>query len=198
MDVFIPTISQHDHLTRIWTLCCQCAQSIYGVVPPSPAYALRTARLLFMTGAQESGFEWERQRTPKFEGSVGGFGKWQVEPGSIGDSVKYLQQRPDVLSRATQWLFNDPHATDRWVSIMDPMAILWALRMDDNDKIGLLFCRLHYLRVKYPIPDTEQDQAEYYKFHYNTIHGAATVAETISNYRNYRAVLQMALKQTGA
>ena len=194
MDIFHSSISQADHLKRIWTLCCQCAQSIYGTVPPSPAYALRTARLLFMTGAQESGFLWERQRAPQFENSVGGFGKWQVEPGSIKDSLKYLFGRPDVLQRATQWLFNDPHASDKWSTLMDPMALLWALRMDDNDKIGLFFCRLHYLRIASPIPESVEDQAAYYKTFYNTVYGAATIPETLGNYRNYWAVLQMALQ----
>ncbi len=196
MDILLTLISQADHLKRIWTLCCQCAQALYGATPPSPAYALRTARLLFMTGAQETGFTWERQRAPQFESNIGGFGKWQVEPGSIKDSIDLLRNRPDLLTRATQWLFNDPHASDKWLTFMDPMALLWALRMDDNDKIALLFCRLHYLRIDAPIPESVQDQAAYYKTFYNTKYGAATIDQTLANYKNYGALLDIALQSS--
>ncbi len=195
MDIFLSSNDQTDCLKRIWTLCCQCAATVYGSTPPTAVYALRTARLLFMTGAQETGFQWERQRSPRFEGNVGGFGKWQVEPGSIASSLDYLHKRPDVLARATQWLFNDPHAPNNWPDLINMDAILWALRMDDNDKLALLFCRLHYLRVAMPIPDGEEQQAGYYKVYYNTILGAATVPGTLGCYQRFSALLNPAIQR---
>ena len=189
MDVSFDTGNPQDHLRRVWRLCCGCAEAIYGTVPPSPAYALRTARLLFMTGAQESGFAWERQRTPRWEGNTGGFSKWQVEPGSIQDSVAWLQRRPGVLERATRWLFDDPRASLDWPGLMGLDGILWAMRLDDNDKIGLLFARVHYLRVPAPIPDSDEDQAAYYKQFYNTELGAATVSGTLDSFRRFRGML---------
>ncbi len=195
MDTFLAKPDEVDHLKRIWILCCQCAVTVYGTRPPTAAYAERTARLLFMTGAQETGFTWERQRSPTFEGRVGGFGKWQVEPGSITDSLDYLRRRSDVLSRATQWLFNDPHAPANWPDLFTLDALLWALRLDDNDKIGLLFARLHYMRISVPIPESLEEQAGYYKWWYNTKYGAATVEGTLENYRRYWRLLAPTLKQ---
>jgi len=174
-----------DDARRIWRLCQGCAATVYGAKTPSPAYAERTARLLFGTAAQESSLTWERQRTPRFEGKVGGFGKWQVEPGSVAASLAYLRQRPDVLARATHWLFADPHAPLAWPDLIPMDALLWALRLDDNDKIGVLFARLHYFRVNDPIPDSLADQAAYWKRWYNTPAGSGTVGEYLANWDRY-------------
>jgi hypothetical protein len=165
----------------MYDLCLQCGQSIYGEKAPSPAYAMRTARLLLGTAAQE-GWTWERQRSPAWSGNVGGFSKWQVERGSISDSLMYLHTHPAVLSRATTWLFDDPHAPTSWPSDMSMDTLLWSMRLNDNDRIGVLFCRLHYLRVPKPIPDSLADQAHYYKVFYNTVAGAGTEAGYIENW----------------
>ena len=174
-----------DNTDRIWRLCQGCANTVYGAKPPAPAYADRTARLLFGTAAQESSLTWERQRTPRFEGKVGGFGKWQVEPGSVAASLAYLCQRPGVLARATHWLFADPHAPVTWPDLIPMDALLWALRLDDNDKIGVLFARLHYFRVSASIPDSLSDQAAYWKRWYNTSAGSGTVEEYLANWDRY-------------
>ena len=174
-----------DNARRIWRICRDCAATVYGAKLPSPAYAERTARLRFGTAAQESNLTWERQRTPRFEGKVGGFGKWQVEPGSVAASLAYLRQRPGVLAHATHWLFADPHAPVTWPDLIPMDALLWALRLDDNDKIGVLFARLHYFRVSAPIPDSLADQAAYWKRWYNTSAGSGTVEEYLANWDRY-------------
>jgi len=174
-----------EHARRIWRLCQGCAVTVHGAKPPSPAYADRTARLLFGTAAQESNLTWERQRTPRFEGKVGGFSKWQVEPGSVDASLAYLRERPDVLARATEWLFADPHAPVAWPDLIPMDALLWALRLDDNDRIGVLFSRLHYFRVHDPIPESLADQAAYWKHWYNTPAGSGTVEEYLANWDRY-------------
>ena len=170
---------------RIWRLCQGCAAMVYGAKPPSPAYVDRTARLLFGTAAQESGLQWERQRTPRFEGGVGGFGKWQVEPGSIKASLAYLRERPGVLARATQWLFADPHAPVTWPDLIPMDALLWALRLDDNDKLGVLFARLHYFRIPQPIPETLAAQSVYWKDGFNTAVGHGTPEAYLDNWNRY-------------
>lgn len=172
---------------RIWKLCREAAESIFGRVSPTPEYARRVAWLLFGTAAQESGLRWERQRTPRWEGNVGGFSKWQVETGSIQDSLAYLRRRPDVCARATEWLFADPKAPQTWIDLIPMEAILWALRMDDNDKPGVLFARLHYLRVSEPVPLTLYDQASYWKDHFNTIKGAGTVEQYLGSWNRWCA-----------
>ena len=48
----------------ILRLCRDCAASIYGTAPPSPQYAERVAKLLFMTAAHESlAFRFRRVRS---------------------------------------------------------------------------------------------------------------------------------------
>lgn len=170
------------HASRIWDVCRACASAIYGRVAPSPQYAERIAHLLFGTAAQESGLRWERQRSPRWGGQVGGFSKWQVEIGSITASLDYLRMRPDVCERATLWLFDDPHAPADWPDVMPTDAIMWALRLDDNDKIGAMFGRLHYLRIAEPVPDSLAGQAQYWKRHYNTEAGAGTVSQYIRSW----------------
>ena len=178
-------VKMSDTSKRIWSLCQGCAATVYGSLPPTPAYADRAARLLFGTAAQESNLTWERQRTPRFEGRVGGFSKWQVEPGSVAASLEYLRARPDVLTRATQWLFADPHAPLTWPDLIPMDALLWALRLDDNDKAGVLFARLHYFRVHDAIPESFADQAAYWKRWYNTPAGSGTVEEYMANWSRY-------------
>ena len=180
MDFLHDTPTRAQNLVRIWGLCCACA---------------RAARLLWLTGAQESGLLWERQRTPLFQGNTGGFSKWQVEVGSIRTSINWLRTRPELSARLARFLFNDPNAPANWHDCMTLDAILWAMRLDDNDRLGLAFARLHYLRVADPIPDGLNEQAAYYKKHYNTIHGAATVQGAVNACNRATAELDLALKK---
>ena len=173
---------EHEHARRIWRLCQACARSVY-TTKPSAAYADRVARLLFGTAAQESGLRWERQRTPRWEGNVGGFSKWQLETGSIDLSRAMLRSRPALLTRATDWLFADPRANTTWVNVLPLEYVLWAMRLDDNDKIGVLFARLHYMRVRPLVPASLVDQAAYWKRWYNTPAGKGTAQQYLANWR---------------
>lgn len=172
--------NQEFNAERIWRICVSCALSIYGRRPPSPEYADATARLLFGTAAQESGLVWERQRTPRWEGDVGGFSKWQVEKGSIEESMKWLGGKPELSSAVNAWLYADPRSNP--LKEGSTPIILWAMRLDDNDKIGCLFARLHYMRVPQPIPDTLRGQADDWKEHYNTVKGKGTVDQYLINW----------------
>lgn len=50
-----------------------------------------------------------------------------------------------------------------------------------NDEIAILFCRLRYLRVRKPLPETLLEQANYWKKYYNaSVHGL-----TAQNYIEY-------------
>ena len=63
------------------------------------------------------------------------------------------------------------------------------LTMSENLRGNLFFatamCRIHYLRVKHPIPNTIEAQALYYKDYYNTKYGKGTPEEYVRNYRKY-------------
>jgi len=170
---------------RVYSICKQCAECIYDLRKPTSDYSLSIAHLLFGTAAQESCLQWERQRTPRWEGKVGGFSKWQLETGSIGESIKMLKARPNLLVRATEFVFSDPNTPIEWPDLINLDAILWALRMDDNDKLGCLFSRLHYMRIPKPIPATIGGQAQYWKEYYNTFAGKGTPNQYIESWKRY-------------
>jgi len=155
---------------------------VYGARAPTPDYADRTAQLLFGTAAQEGHLRWERQRSPRWEGDIGGFSKWQLESGSIVASLDYLKRRPAVLSHVTRFLFADSHAPLNWLDLWSLDGILWALRIDDNDVPGVLFARLHYFRVPAAIPPTLDEQAMYWKQFYNTFRGDGTAGQYLKNW----------------
>jgi hypothetical protein len=162
--------TQEEKIARFWDLCKDCAENIYGTKPPNPAYALTTAKMLFATTAQESGFDWNRQggKVPWDKVDIGAASLCQIEKGSIQESIKYLRKRPDVADRVTQWLFADNRASSVWIDKLSPEIILWAMMMDDNHKLALAFCRIHYLRVtEKPIPPSVTEQAEYWMKWYN-------------------------------
>ena len=48
-------------------------------------------------------------------------------------------------------------------------------------------CRVHYLRVRESLPQSSDINAlaQYWKVHYNTIHGKGTVQKAIDAYAKY-------------
>ena len=178
---------------RLWVLCQRAAAALYDTRAPSPRYAGAVARLLFGTAAQESGLRWERQRTPRFLSEVGGFGKWQVETGSMGDSIALCGRKRELCRRASEFLFADPNAPADAVLHIPLPVWLWGLRMDDNDVPAVLFARLHYLRVAAPVPEDLEAQARYWKRFYNTSAGKGTPEQYLASSRRYCApVLDLA------
>lgn len=174
--------AQRFNAERILRICRECATMVWRV-QLSPVGIEATARLLFGTAAQESSLEWERQRSPKYDGPVGGFSKWQLESGSISESVQLLRRDNELCYRATQFLYHDSRAPISWVQKTDIVpSIQWAMTLNDNDHLGALFCRLHYMRVPIGIPCDLADQAAYWKRHYNTILGAGTVEQYVNNW----------------
>ncbi len=49
-------------------------------------------------------------------------------------------------------------------------------------RLATFMARIHYLRVKQPIPSRLEEQAQYWKKYYNTYKGKGTVNGYISNY----------------
>lgn len=183
MNEYTPTIE--DQAKRIWRICLECATTVHGLRPPNSRYANAAAELLFGTACQESGIEWERQRSPKWDGTVGGFSKWQLEHGSIDASITTLCNKDDLRKNATLFLFRDPKASGTWPLSIGTQVILWAMRLDDNDKIGALFARMHYFRVPAHIPYDITGQAEYWKRYYNTVAGAGTVEQYMHSWARF-------------
>lgn len=186
----LSTLATSEIARRIWDISEECAQTVYDTRSPNDAYVRRTTQLLFGTAAQESGLVWERQRSMRFWSDRGAVSKWQLERGSIEDSIRWLRKRPESLQRATEFLFCDPHATTEWIDLVPLEFILWALRLDDNDRIGCLFARLHYFRDPRPIPETIEGQAVYYKNVFNTSAGKATPEQYLERWREYARMLE--------
>ena len=164
-----------------WALCKSCASCICGTRTPTPAYADATARLLFGTGAQESGYRNGRQLGFSLISTAGAFGFWQVEKGSVTDSLAYLARRCDVADRALPWL-PEPHrrvaenSMDGRIVSELLKAIMW------SPELGVFFSRVHYLRVPEPIPVRLEDQAGYWKRHYNTALGKGRPEQYINSW----------------
>lgn len=173
---------------RLWTICQRVGHGLYDKAAPNHRYGECCARLLFGTAAQESALVWERQRTPRWDGAVGGFSKWQLESGSIQSGMRQLQLKPGLAASATMLVFADRNASVMWCRDMDLSTILWALRMDDNDMFGCVLARLHYMRCPGAVPESIEGQAAYWKKWYNTPSGKGTEMQFIENWNRYCAV----------
>lgn len=142
-----------------------CAESVYVGKAPTPEYQDRVTRMLMGTAAQESGFTWRRQRSFPWASPSGGFSLWQVEyKTSVLPSLAKLADTPELLDRATLWLWQDDRASTDWIH-EDAMAMFFALR--GWDRLGCLMARLHYLRVPAAIPDSLDEQFSYWLKYYN-------------------------------
>lgn len=169
------------NVLRVWLLCQECARGIYGAKAPTAAYAANVARFLVEICAQEGSMRWERQRSPRFEGDVGGFSKWQMEPAWIKRALNAIRTRPEIGLRATDFIFADPNCPLGWVDRMPLDAVLWALRMNDNDRFALALCRIGIFEWPEPIPATVDARADLWKRKYNTAAGAGTVAQYLKS-----------------
>lgn len=166
---------------RLWRLCCHCALNVYRGNPPTLPYASRVAQFLLEIAAQESSLRWERQRSPRWDGSVGGFSKWQMERGWILVARDRLLFDEALAKRVEDFVFCDPNTPIHYLSRLPLDYILVALRMNDNDALGAALCRVGLLGWSEPIPPTLEARAALWKKSYNTVKGKGTVEEYIHN-----------------
>lgn len=141
------------------------AANVYLLDQHSASYQETVARMLCAVAAMESGLEERRQRAMPWYTDVGAFSLWQVEGGSVADSIAFLKKHPDLFSRATEWLWETKAAENRWTDVMGIRGITWAMR--GWDRIGCLFARLHLLRQAGPIPPDLDSQFTYWLNRYN-------------------------------
>ena len=88
-----------------YALCAECASSVYASRAPTEAYAARVARLLFGTAAHESaGFRHSRQMRFSSVSPRGGWSWWQLEWGSISDSLHRLDGNEALATNAARFL----------------------------------------------------------------------------------------------
>jgi len=122
--------------------------------------------LVLATAAHESGLTYLKQ--------IGGgpaLGVCQMEPDTQADIWdNYLKYQP-VKAGALKALFGPAAGNSRHLT--------W------NLGYAVAMCRLHYCRVKAPLPRASDLPAiaAYWKAHYNTPLGAGTVDEFVQNYK---------------
>lgn len=171
-------INKSDFVKVIYHQCGSCSREVYGLKAPNAVYALATRNLLFGTIAHESaGFTATRQHKFSWVNDRGAWGLAQCELGSVTESLNLLRRNKDLGKRAAVWVSSDSDATIDWLTALDPKVVLRALTI--SDRLSILFCRLHYFRVKEPIPISVEAQDKYYKQYYNTSAGAAKPGDFI-------------------
>lgn len=124
--------------------------------------------LLMGTAAQESGMG----RHLKQVGGGPALGVFQMEPATYRDIWEnFLDHQPATLQRVREW-WPTPPLPDRMITDLMLAAVM---------------CRLHYRRVREPLPAAGDlpGLARYWKKHYNTSLGAGTEAEFIHNWHRH-------------
>lgn len=100
-------------------------------------------------------------------------GIFQMEPRTHDDIWnRYLADRQDLAKKVNRW------------------RICWGNGAGAEEMAGNLYyaaamCRVHYLRVSEPIPDTLEGQAAYWKEYYNTPAGAGSASDYMGSWRQF-------------
>lgn len=163
-------------------LCRECAHDVFEKRSPTPAYADAVARLLMGTAATESLLVYRRQGHFDFTTEAGAWGTWQTEQGSVTDGAAMLRARPVLRESAGRFLFQEQG--DPQMEGILQMGTHGLLRLiHSSDRVAVLFARLHYFRVREPVPEFLEDQAAYYKEHYNTVAGKGSVEKYLADWR---------------
>lgn len=164
-------------------MCGDAARGIWDRTPPNTEYAEAIQRLLFMTWAHESDmFQASRQYGFTWRSDIGGWGPCQIEEGSVTDSMRLLQRKPNLATRVAQYVGQSGRGEVDWLLALQPKQVLRLLPV--SERLSAAFCRLHYLRVPAAIPRDLNAAAEYAKRYYNTELGKATPEKYLQAYRS--------------
>lgn len=131
-------------------------------------FSNNAVELIMGTFAQESNFKYTRQL-----GGGPSLGYGQMEPTTFNDIVvNFLRYKPDLMGKIMKV---------SGVVTLEPEMLV------DNKTLMICMVRVHYLRVKDPLPSNKDVWAmgEYWKQHYNTPAGKGTVKEFVENYTKY-------------
>lgn len=127
-------------------------------------YSDKVTELLLGTCAQES-------HLGKYRKQLGGgpaLGIFQMEPATFRDICdNYLRYKPDLQAK---------------IKSVSGVEYFDAGELVDNDRLAICFARVHYLRVKEPVPGDLPGWARYWKKYYNTPKGKGKEDEFIANY----------------
>ncbi len=162
-----------------WRLCRECAAQIYVSTSPNQRYQDSTARLLAGTAATESNLTARRQYGYKLDRMDGAWGLWQTEADSVTRGVAQLKASPALLQRATDFVYRGDGVIE---AMLTAGTQCWLKEIHDNDRMAVLFARLHYFRISKQIPFSLPEQAAYYKLYYNSVYGKGSAAKFMADY----------------
>lgn len=129
-------------------------------------FSSEAVSLLMGTAAQESGFG---RYIKQIKGPA--LGIFQIEPNTFNSICNDFLAYNDDL-RFLVWDVCNIREFD-------------AQDLDTNLELSICFARLKYYTIPASIPTDLDGQAAYWKKYYNTIYGAGTVDEYISNYNKF-------------
>lgn len=135
---------------------------------PEVTFSFAAAELVAGTAFQESRLEYVRQL-----GDGPALGLWQCEPATHDDVWdNYLQWQPPLAAKVRGMASQHWWQTDRHRELSRNLAYACAI------------CRVHYRRVKEPLPPQGDvyAQAVYWKRYYNTEKGRGKVSEYVENW----------------
>ncbi len=130
--------------------------------------------LVMGTAAQESRLRYIHQL-----GNGPAVGLFQVEPTTFYDYWDgYLEDHPDVAQKVIGAVGLSDDELVAGFGRPDPDRCVWDL------KLAALMCRIHYRRIRSPLPDAADvwGMAAYWKKYYNTTLGRGTEQEFVDNY----------------
>jgi len=124
--------------------------------------------IIYLTGMTETGYSAIMQKgTP----ANGGIGWYQEEPSDYSDMLIWLKNgfNRDLLNRC----LNACH----FIAIPEDI-----MTIAENSAWATLVCRMHYHRIREPLPPLGKDNtpelyAQYYKKYYNSVEGDADVSK---------------------
>jgi hypothetical protein len=140
-------------------------RAVLKYLAPEIPYSEHAVELLVLTAAQETQLG---NAIRQLKGPAQGF--FQIEPATERYLVERLQrQGGELLRKINSLRLSSPLFDDMVYSL--PYACAMA--------------RWFYFMKPGPIPVNTKEKAEYYKKHYNTELGKATVAEALANYKRF-------------
>lgn len=128
--------------------------------------------LLLGTACQESNLQYLHQL-----GAGPAVGLWQMEPATFDDHWSWLNRAKSVKLRMAR------EGLKSMMLVGDADEMIWNLLFAAG------MARIHYYRRPEPLPPVGnvRAQADYYKQHWNTPLGKATVEQYLENWRRYAA-----------
>ncbi len=122
--------------------------------------------LLVETACQETWLGQYKDRTPH----VAGVGVCQFDQIGVDDVIM------NTRAQKVEQVIAEFGIDIRTIELRD---------LANSPLVSFIFCRLKYMRLAAPIPDTLEGRAEYWKVHYNSKLGKGTPEEYVNNYRRH-------------